>query len=87
MPPEHILNSPKALVAESLAGLAYLNPAVSLHDTTLVLRDPAKNRVHLLCGGGGGHEPAHAAYVGEGMLSAAVSGQVSCFQLVAATVG
>lgn len=29
-----------------------------------------------MCGGGGGHEPAHAAFVGEGMLSAAVSGQV-----------
>ena len=73
--PEHILNTPKTLVADSLAGLAFYNPATLLYDTTLILRKPSQ-RVHLLCGGGAGHEPAHAAFVGEGMLSAAVSGQV-----------
>ncbi|GAA5894307.1 hypothetical protein JCM5296_005133 [Sporobolomyces johnsonii] len=73
---KHILNDPKTAITDSLAGLAYLNPNTQLYDSTLILRSPAKNRVHLVCGGGGGHEPAHAAFVGEGMLSAAVSGQV-----------
>ena len=35
-----------------------------------------KGKVGLVSGGGSGHEPAHAGYVGQGMLSAAVCGQV-----------
>jgi dihydroxyacetone kinase len=35
-----------------------------------------KSRVALISGGGSGHEPAHAGYVGEGMLAAAVCGDV-----------
>ncbi|GFH28357.1 dihydroxyacetone kinase [Haematococcus lacustris] len=37
-----------------------------------------KDRVAVVSGGGSGHEPAHAGYVGEGMLAAAVAGEVSC---------
>ncbi|GAA6004485.1 hypothetical protein JCM10207_000748 [Rhodosporidiobolus poonsookiae] len=73
---KHILNNPKTAVLDSLSGLSYLNPATQVYDTTLILRNPDKDRVHLVCGGGAGHEPAHAAFVGQGMLSAAVSGQV-----------
>ncbi|GAA5995180.1 uncharacterized protein JCM10292_004583 [Rhodotorula paludigena] len=73
---KHILNTPKTAIVDSLSGLTFLNPATEVYDSTLLLRSPAKDRVHLVCGGGGGHEPAHAAFVGEGMLSAAVSGQV-----------
>ncbi|GAA6049543.1 hypothetical protein JCM3770_000839 [Rhodotorula araucariae] len=73
---KHILNDPKTAILDSLSGLTFLNPATEVYDTTLLLRSPAKDRVHLLCGGGGGHEPAHAAFVGDGMLTAAVSGQV-----------
>lgn len=64
------------LAGDSLSGLAYLNPHVELYDTTIIARKPSSDRVHLICGGGGGHEPAHAAFVGQGMLSAAVSGNV-----------
>lgn len=35
-----------------------------------------KDRVGIISGGGSGHEPTHAGFVGEGMLSAAVCGQV-----------
>ncbi len=35
-----------------------------------------KNKVTLISGGGSGHEPAHAGFVGEGMLDAAVCGDV-----------
>src|SRR5579871_6907749 len=37
---------------------------------------PADRQVALVSGGGSGHEPAHAGYVGRGMLSAAVAGDV-----------
>lgn len=37
-------------------------------------RDPKK--VSIVCGGGSGHEPAHAAFVGDGLLTAAVCGNV-----------
>ena len=37
--------------------------------------DPS-TQVALISGGGAGHEPAHAAYVGEGLLTAAVSGSI-----------
>ncbi|GAA5896439.1 dihydroxyacetone kinase [Sporobolomyces salmoneus] len=73
---KHILNSPKTAISDSLSGLAFLNPHTELYDTTLILRKPSSDQVHLVCGGGGGHEPAHASFVGKGMLSAAVSGQV-----------
>ncbi len=47
-------------------------------DQQVVLRKTPKaaNRVALLSGGGSGHEPAHAGYVGQGMLDAAVCGNV-----------
>ncbi|MCQ4699390.1 dihydroxyacetone kinase subunit DhaK, partial [Paeniclostridium sordellii] len=35
-----------------------------------------KNKVSLIRGGGSGHEPAHAGFVGKGMLDAAVCGDV-----------
>lgn len=46
-------------------------------DIKVVLRDDwRKERVALVSGGGSGHEPAHAAFVGEGMLTAAVCGEI-----------
>lgn len=38
--------------------------------------DPAYRPVAVISGGGAGHEPAHAGYVGHGMLTAAVAGPV-----------
>lgn len=35
-----------------------------------------KGKVALISGGGSGHEPAHAGYVGAGMLTGAVAGAV-----------
>ncbi|MEG0309685.1 MAG: dihydroxyacetone kinase subunit DhaK, partial [Eubacterium sp.] len=42
----------------------------------LVRTDKKENKVALVSGGGSGHEPAHAGYVGKGMLDAAVPGAV-----------
>jgi dihydroxyacetone kinase len=46
------------------------------HIRVLVRADWDKSRVALVSGGGSGHEPAHAGFVGEGMLTAAVCGDV-----------
>ena len=46
------------------------------HIKVVVRTDADKSRVALISGGGSGHEPSHAGFVGEGMLSAAVCGEV-----------
>lgn len=45
--------------------------------TKVVMRgDWTKSQVAIISGGGAGHEPAHAGFVGKGMLTAAVSGEI-----------
>ena len=46
------------------------------HIRVVVRNDWDKSKVALVSGGGSGHEPAHAGFVGEGMLTAAVCGDV-----------
>ncbi len=58
-----------------------LSPAtVLLADENVVIRsglpETEKRKVAVLSGGGSGHEPAHAGYVGAGMLTVAVAGDV-----------
>jgi triose/dihydroxyacetone kinase / FAD-AMP lyase (cyclizing) len=69
------------VVEEMLQGLAVLHPGcVRLPGHKVLIRadtERARGRqVAVLSGGGSGHEPAHAGYIGEGMLSAAVAGEV-----------
>lgn len=45
-----------------------------LTDLAVVYRPSDKSRVALLSGGGSGHEPSHAGFVGQGLLNAAVAG-------------
>ncbi|KUM34277.1 dihydroxyacetone kinase family protein [Pseudomonas sp. EpS/L25] len=76
-----LINSPTAVVRELLEGLVSLDPALALLvDEQVILRQPlaaaAERPVAVISGGGSGHEPAHAGYVGEGMLTAAVAGDV-----------
>ena len=76
-----LINSPRTVVREMLEGLADLHPGLAILDAeNVILRAglPAASQrpVALLSGGGSGHEPAHAGYVGEGMLTAAVAGEV-----------
>lgn len=76
-----LINDPRHVVREMLEGLVALHPGLALlaeHDIVLRsdLPEPAKRRVAVISGGGAGHEPAHAGYVGTGMLHAAVSGDV-----------
>jgi dihydroxyacetone kinase-like protein len=75
-----LINRPQAVVRESLAGLALAHPdLVEVHyDPTYVLRAGARvpGKVGLVSGGGSGHEPMHAGYVGRGMLDAACPGDI-----------
>jgi dihydroxyacetone kinase-like protein len=74
-----LINDPASALAESLDGLA------AAHGDILVLGDERKfvcrrqlkpGKVALISGGGSGHEPLHAGFVGHGMLDAACPGQV-----------
>lgn len=76
-----LINKPADVVREMLEGIVGLNPGLALLDNENVvvradLPPPAERRVALISGGGAGHEPAHAGYVGPGMLTAAVTGEV-----------
>ncbi|WP_085506052.1 dihydroxyacetone kinase subunit DhaK [Thalassobacillus devorans] len=75
-----IINDPNQIVTEMLDGLvaAYPNEVKRIPDTTVVTRknSPIQGKVGIVSGGGSGHEPAHAGYIGEGMLDAAVAGEV-----------
>ncbi len=76
-----IMNDPQNIVPEMVAGLvqAYPQYVERLPETeALVRHDKASmaGKVGVISGGGSGHEPTHAGFVGAGMLSAAVAGQV-----------
>jgi dihydroxyacetone kinase-like protein len=75
-----LINDPRDVVRESLAGLALAHPDLLRvsPDPAYVVRAgaPVKGKVAIVSGGGSGHEPMHAGYVGKGMLDAACPGQV-----------
>lgn len=75
-----LINDPQDVVVETLEGFALAHPdLVDVHlDPNWVGRRQAKEdgKVALVSGGGSGHEPLHAGYVGTGMLDAAVPGPV-----------
>ena len=67
------------VLVESLSGFAAAHrDLVSLHlePNYLTRATPARDKVVLISGGGSGHEPLHAGYVGYGMLDAACPGHV-----------
>ncbi|KAL7578740.1 hypothetical protein ACA910_015973 [Epithemia clementina (nom. ined.)] len=77
--PKKFLNEAPHAVEEFIEGLLlqYPNHLVQLeHHKNVVLcsKRTSSSHVQLVCGGGSGHEPAHAGYLGQGMLSAAVCG-------------
>ncbi|KAF7302413.1 Dihydroxyacetone kinase [Mycena chlorophos] len=75
---KHLLNDPDTLVVDSLAGLCAVNNQLAFDPPNKVVYKAGldRSKVALICGGGSGHEPSHAGFVGEGMLSAAVCGNV-----------
>ncbi|AKG05473.1 dihydroxyacetone kinase subunit DhaK [Salimicrobium jeotgali] len=75
-----VINNPENVVREMLEGmtLAYPEQVRNLEDTTVLVRKdaPVAGKVAIVSGGGSGHEPAHAGYIGRGMLDAAVAGEM-----------
>lgn len=75
-----LINDPKNVVTESVAGfgLAYADLVRVVSDPLFVVRAdaPRSGKVGIVSGGGSGHEPLHAGFVGFGMLDAAVPGPV-----------
>jgi dihydroxyacetone kinase-like protein len=67
------------VMRESLSGLVSAHPdliRVEFEPTFVARRNKTPGKVALISGGGSGHEPLHAGYVGRGMLDAACPGQV-----------
>jgi len=76
-----LINDPHDVVREMLEGLVDASAHLALveGENIVVPRDlpaPEARQVAVISGGGSGHEPAHAGYVGAGMLGAAVAGDV-----------
>lgn len=74
-----LINGVDAVLAESLDGFAQAHGDIVIlgEDRKFVRRrDLVQGKVALISGGGSGHEPLHAGFVGRGMLDAACPGQV-----------
>ena len=74
-----LINGAADVLAESLVGLAAAHPELRVdHAARVVYRAEPKphGTVAILSGGGSGHEPLHAGFVGFGMLDAAVCGEI-----------
>jgi dihydroxyacetone kinase len=74
-----IINDPRHVVREMLEGSVSRSPGQALLSNQNVVVRKAHDgnaTVAILSGGGSGHEPAHAGYVGDGMLAAAIAGDV-----------
>ena len=78
----HFINDRSAAVTDAIDGAVALSGGALArldgypHIRVVVRADPDRSRVALVSGGGSGHEPAHAGFVGVGMLTAAVCGDV-----------
>ena len=74
-----IINEPTQVVDEMLQGLSFMHDDLveRLDGFDVIVRKTEKTgKVGLISGGGSGHEPSHAGFVGDGMLSAAICGAV-----------
>lgn len=75
-----LINDPSAVVVEALRGMAAAHPdtlRVDLDNRIVYRADaPVNGKVALVSGGGSGHEPLHGGFVGPGMLTAAIAGEV-----------
>ncbi|KAI5367554.1 Putative DhaK domain, DhaL domain, dihydroxyacetone kinase, DhaL domain superfamily [Septoria linicola] len=79
MSSKHFINDPTHLVATALQSITLTNPntAFDAENKVIYLRpDAAAPQVSIISGGGSGHEPSFAAFVGPGLLSGAVAGTI-----------
>jgi dihydroxyacetone kinase-like protein len=75
-----IINNPEDVVQDMIEGILKAHPSMlkNVPGTSVLIRAeaPVKGKVALISGGGSGHEPAHAGFVGKGMLDGAVAGEI-----------
>lgn len=78
MATKHFFPDTQNLVVRGLESLVAKNPHLALDAANKVVYLPSHStqKVSVLSGGGAGHEPAWCGYVGNGLLSAAISGEV-----------
>lgn len=91
-----IMNRSETMVPEMCAGIALAYPELEFVKRYKIIKKREQNadKVSLISGGGSGHEPAHAGFVGKGMLDAAVCGdifaspsQIQIYQAIKETAG
>lgn len=79
---QHFINEKENMVTDAIEGTIKASGGKLTrldgypHIRVVVRSDWDKSKVALVSGGGSGHEPAHAGFVGKGMLTAAVCGDV-----------
>ncbi|UMT81207.1 dihydroxyacetone kinase subunit DhaK [Staphylococcus roterodami] len=72
-----LINKKETFLTDMLEGLLIAHPELDVIANTVVVKKAKKEKgVAIVSGGGSGHEPAHAGFVAEGMLDAAVCGEV-----------
>ena len=78
LPKPKFINSTEDCVREALEGICLLDSNVRLlsHSNVLIQKKVSEDKVAIICGGGSGHEPAHANFVTKGLLTGAVCGGV-----------
>ncbi|KAH8705413.1 putative dihydroxyacetone kinase [Talaromyces proteolyticus] len=80
MSTKHFFSDPTHLVLSALRSLTYTNPSLAFdEENKIIFRRPdttSKSKVAVISGGGSGHEPAFAGYVGKGLLTASVAGTI-----------
>lgn len=79
---DQFINAKESLVTDAIDGLLEISGGTLTrldgypHIKVVCRADWDKSKVALISGGGSGHEPAHTGFVGAGMLTAAVCGEV-----------
>ncbi|KAL6721820.1 dihydroxyacetone kinase Dak1 [Lecanora helva] len=78
---KHYLKDPNKAVLDSLNSLTFTNPSLVFDDANkIIYRNPSSieqpQNVSVVCGGGSGHEPGFAGFVGDGLLTACVAGTI-----------
>ncbi|MEU5865880.1 dihydroxyacetone kinase subunit DhaK [Nonomuraea sp. NPDC047529] len=72
-----LINTADSVVEDALNGMAAAHPALRVRDRVVYrAAGPRPGKVGLVSGGGSGHEPLHAGFVGHGMLDAACPGEI-----------
>lgn len=78
MSAKHFITDPNHLVRTALESCTRTNPALAVDlENKIVYRKPSgSSTVSIISGGGSGHEPSFASFVGDGLLAGAVAGTI-----------